>query len=171
MIFKPSAILKRLHAEFYPASFTKFLIYENYPLGYRATIGIYKNAIFERLPEVGNDGRDFIRDEKRVFLRKRYDLITFANNIEREGFLNDCSDYLTNEIGMKPTKARIYIESLLKECTLKLFPPLPPIEYFCNDHPSENRNRRDYVGDYVHFFDDNIQEIVENISLPPARAN
>lgn len=155
-------LFKRFQAKLFPASFVKFLVYEYYPFGYCSHIGVYKDAIFESPPEIGNDNIDIPGDEKRIRLRKRYDVVTFANNSYRETFLSDCTDYITNQIFMKPTKARVYIELLLKQYARMLFPPLPPIEYFRDSDSQKSGYGRDSISKYdLYCFDDyhHIKEV------------
>ncbi len=160
-----NTFFKRLQAKFFPASFVEFLVYEYYPFGYCSSTRVYKEAIFERVPEIAHNLIDCPGNEKGVRLRKRYDFVTTANNIFREAFLSKCSDYITNQIFMKSTKASVHIELLLEQYARMLFPPLPPIKYFRDNYSHKCSNGGDSISKYdLYCFDDyhHIKEINKN---------
>ena len=135
----PYMLFKRFQAKFFPALFFKSVIDRNYPVWNLNDIAYYKEIIFEPLSEFSDDGMHFIRDDQIIGLRKRYDVVASINNMFREFFVSECSDYLTQEVGMKPTEVRVRFKPLFEQYSAKLFPPLPPIEYFTHQDTRKDR--------------------------------
>ena len=102
-------------------------------------IAYYKEIVFEPLSELSDNGMHLLRDDQIISLRKRYDAVASINNMFREFFVGECSDYLSHEIGMKPAEVRVRFKPLFEQYAAELFPPLPSIEHLTHKNTCEDR--------------------------------